>query len=614
MLQITKRKGVQKVFAETYRLTFVSERPFVYLDDARGMRLAELFFLSSVNSMQGWDDTVEIKSWEIDERPDEITVSITAGSSIWKNKIYRFHCRPRRFVYEVEVEGQGELCQVDYFGGYYSAQKRWGSGFFWSGQHFLQGFNPEPNSDEINYFAPGEGSTIDLMGVPLPGKANWFFTPPPFAFSFKGRYGWLGVGVEARPGENLFTEYEYHGRKTGFYLSLSFEGHWPVFGHCQLPGIGFDFCPDEYEALSAHVQALQGAGYVQQPLEDAKPSWWSEPIFCGWGAQSYLANMEKGSAPNYARQVAYESFLTTLEENDVIPGIVVLDDKWQATYGLNQVDEKKWPDLPGFIAMQHAHGKKVLLWLKAWDPEGVPVEECITNAAGLPLAVDPTNPAYERRLRESVRRMLSPDGYDADGFKIDFTARIPSGPGVCTYGDAWGLELMKCYLGIIYHEAKLAKRDALVMTHTPHPYLSDVLDMVRLNDINSGKDVNRAMTLRARIAALALPGAIIDTDNWPITNKATWRKYLSLQADLGVPSLYFASHIDSTKEALDVKDYQLIREVWARHRANLKNPKDARGGKKLVDTRRAKKGFSLPSVSPWRTLRLPKCSKRRTAA
>jgi hypothetical protein len=174
----------------------------------------------------------------------------------------------------------------------------------------------------------------------------------------------------------------------------------------------------------------------------------------------------------------------------------------------------------GFIAGQR-RGRHVLLWLKAWDPEGVPAEECITNAAGLPVAVDPTHPAYEQRLREAVRVMLT--DYDADGFKIDFTARVPSGPGFRLHGDAWGVELMRAYLAIVHGEAKRAKPDALIMTHTPHLYLADVVDMIRLNDVNTGTDVNRAMTHRARVASIACPGVIIDTDNWPMTDRETWR-------------------------------------------------------------------------------------------
>ena len=93
-----------------------------------------------------------------------------------------------------------------------------------------------------------------------------------------------------------------------------------------------------------------------------------------------------------------------LDANGVDPGIVVIDDKWQASYGDNEVDASKWPDLRGFVDRQHGRGRHVLLWLKAWDPEGVPVEECVRNAANRPTAVDPTNPAFVERLRAGVRR------------------------------------------------------------------------------------------------------------------------------------------------------------------------------------------------------------------
>jgi hypothetical protein len=317
---------------------------------------------------------------------------------------------------------------------------------------------------------------------------------------------------------------------------------------------------------SVHTTAVRAAASAR-PAPAQGAGWWSTTIFCGWGAQCHHAAVEHGRAPDYARQELYEQFLATLAANQLDPGIVVLDDKWQASYGDNAADPDKWPDLAGFIREQHARGRRVLLWLKLWDPEGLPAEECLRNAAGLPSAVDPTNPAFERRLRAAVRRMLGADGYGADGFKIDFSARTPSGPGLLRAGREWGLELMRRYLGILYNEAKRAKPDALIMTHTPHPYLADVTDMIRLNDVNVGKEIVPAMTHRARVAAIACPGTPVDTDNWPVSDRASWRTYLPLQAALGVPSLYYVDHIDSTGEPLEAEDYQLLRDVWGSYRA-----------------------------------------------
>jgi hypothetical protein len=158
--------------------------------------------------------------------------------------------------------------------------------------------------------------------------------------------------------------------------------------------------------------------------------------------------------------------------------------------------------------------------------------------------------------------MLGPTGYDADGFKLDFSARIPSGPGLVRHGQEWGLELLRRYLWILADEARCVKPDALIMAHTPHPYLADVVDMIRLNDVNMGKDIVAAMSHRARVARIACPEALIDTDNWPCTDRASWRDYLRVQPSLGIPSLYYVDHIDATGEPLEAADYGLLRELW----------------------------------------------------
>ena len=558
----------------TYHLAFLPDRPFVRVHTQGDQPIAELFAPSSVNSTIAKDDCTWLGEWTQVSVGDDCTCfERVIGSSVWDHKIIRFQCFPHRFSYEIEVSGSADIQEILYFGGYCSAIPRWGSGFFPSAQHFIQGFNPEPNVEEEIYFTPAESSKIDITGVPLAGRGDWFFTPPPFCFAFQYRsvhdsgQTWISMGVEAAAGQNQFEAFQYNGTRGAFWLSLPYEGHLSVTGAKQLPAIGFDFADDPYQALQAHVDSLTRQNCLIPPSAE-KPHWWRSPIFCGWGAQCHLASQQKGRAPDFACQPHYESFLSALEAHELNPGIVVIDDKWQAAYGTNHADPEKWPDLPGFIAGQHQKGRKVLLWLKAWDAEGLPPEECIRNAAGLPIAFDPTNPSFRQRLIESIEHMLSPQGYNADGFKLDFTARIPSGPGLTQYGNVWGLELMREYLSLLHTTAHTVKSDALLIAHTPHPYLADVIDMVRLNDINTAQPILPAMRHRARIAKIACPQALIDTDNWPMPNKAAWREYTAIQPELGIPALYFATHIDSTGEAMTAEDYDLIRSVWEKTRTN----------------------------------------------
>lgn len=565
LLALHHDNGTLRVDAARYHLIWHGDGPFVTLQDAAGSRVADLFALSGVHSTRGLDDTVRMGEWRAAIGDGVITVTLDAESAIWDAKRFIFECYPDRFRYRIVVEGRAAITEARYFGGYYSGSLKMGTGFFMSGQAFREGFNPEPSRQEVYAFPINAATTIDLTGTSLPGREDWFFTPPPFCYAFLLGAEWLGIGVEARPGENRFTAYSYEGRLDAFALSLDYEGQVPVDGVYELPALGFDFAPTPYAALERHVAALERHGCAPPVAERLQPAWWREPIFCGWGAQCGVARREGGRAPDYARQPLYDDFIDALARNGIYPGTIVLDDKWQATYGENRVDPAKWPDLPGFIARQHAAGRRVLLWLKAWDPEGLPIEACVTNAAGLPVALDPTSPLGEQALRESVRVMLGE--YGADGFKIDFSARIPSGPALRRHGDAWGLELMKAYLGILYDEAKRVRPDALVMAHTPHPYLSDCVDMIRLNDINMNADVNCAMQHRAHVVRIACPGVIIDTDNWPVRDRDQWRAYVQIQNTLGVPALYFATEIDRTGEPLTGDDYHLIRETWAAYRA-----------------------------------------------
>ena len=161
----------------------------------------------------------------------------------------------------------------------------------------------------------------------------------------------------------------------------------------------------------------------------------------------------------------------------------------------------------------------MLLWWKAWDPEGLPPELCVRNADGEPVALDPTNPAAREELRAIVTHDARPDGLDADGLKVDFTARTPSGRALAHRRRDVGDRAAARAAAVVYAAAKEAKPDALVITHTPHPAFVDVTDMIRLNDSRRRRRPRRADEFRAEVVRAACPELPIDTDDWRVPDK-----------------------------------------------------------------------------------------------
>ncbi|MHC1787541.1 MAG: hypothetical protein AB9880_10810 [Christensenellales bacterium] len=546
----------------TYALRLLPERPSAVVEDLEGRRLFELCLLSSCHTLGGRDVNGRLSYLREEPIPGGRRLLFQVDSSLWTGKQIHLDLLEDRLCYGVTLRGEGQLTDVEMLGGYCTgANARNGNARFYSSFEADQLFSPEPDRDETYWLKPSQRALIDLTGVPIPGRDHWFFTPPPFCFVLRWGSLCCTLGVTAAAGRWGFTEFEYTGG-SGQELILRYEGYTQVAGEYELPEVQMLFGQDEY-ALTAKFCAIGR----QPETSEAQPAWWREPIFCGWGAQCALGRQRGLKAPDLATQAFYEEFTPAFLSKGIDPGILVIDDKWQGHYGLNEVDPVKWPDMKGFIRRMHDEGRKVLLWLKAWDPEGVAEALCIRDFAGRPQAIDPTHPGYLDLFRGACRRLLGEDGLDADGFKIDFTARIPSCPGCSLHQEGvWGLELMRAYLVMVHDAAKAVKGDALIMCHCPHPYLADKLDMIRLNDINLGRPVNQQMRHRARLTRAALPGKLIDTDNWPMPDKASWLDYVRIQPELGVPSLYYLWCMDNSEEEITGEDLAVVRQVWRKYR------------------------------------------------
>jgi hypothetical protein len=532
-----------------------------------------LFLGAAVDSRSEIDTTTSRGPSALSRSREGWRLEVAMTSTAWSAKRLVLEGSDDWFEAHVEVDGQGAITDCRLLGGEFTGDRHRGPAMYRSEHAFRSLFNPEPSELERRCTAADAASAIDVVGTSLPGMRHWFFTPPPFCFGASinppadgadlPEGPWLTLGLAAQPGENTFSRFAFDPLEDGFSLRLDYEGQTTVDGHWRSPSVLFGFdAADPYDGISQYVARLEARGLVPPPIQRLRPEWWRRPIFCGWGAQSHLALVDGNTPQAYSTQEHYDRFLAHLSQRSLTPGTIIIDDRWQSSYGTGAVDTEKWPDLRGWIAARHSAGQHVLLWWKAWDPEGIEAGLTVRDALGNPITVDPAHPGYDSRLREIVRNLLGPEGLDADGFKIDFTARTPSGPSLKHSGAAWGVELLHQLLAIIYTEAKRTKPEALVITHTPNPYFRDVTDMIRLNDVNTKQPVLPQMWHRARVVQAACPDLLIDCDNWQMPDRATWRSYLGMQRQIGVPSLYYATHVDLSSESFEEGDYAALAEAW----------------------------------------------------
>jgi hypothetical protein len=522
--------------------------------------LLTLSLLSALDTVDGVDETLEV----LEPREEGTKIVVERRSTLWERAWLELHRVGDQLEVHTCVRGGGALTGVRLLGGR-STIAGAPLGRMLSGTSLPQLFSPNPEDGLAPIRDASAGAVTGVLGEGEPGRARWFFTPAPLFWALGDGERWLDVGMCAPIGELRFAEVTWEAVAKGFSLRMEYDGRTRVDGEFRAPVLVVTSgVADPFSGLRRHrddLVARQCAPRIE-PREQA--AWWRRPIFCGWGAQCHLEATGPGTlARDFATQERYDRFLGVLAEHEVVPGTVVLDDKWQSTYGRNEPDTQKWPDLQGWIADRHARGQRVLLWWKAWDPEGLPPELCVRNAAGDPVAFDPNNAEARETLRAAVTELLSPDGLDADGLKVDFTARTPAGRTLEAADGTWGIDLLHELLRVVYDAAKAAKPDALVITHTPHPAFLDVTDMIRLNDVIGGVDLVEQMELRADIVRAVLPELPIDSDDWRVPDKRSWREFLAVKPQIGVPSLYYATHIDSTNEPLDDEDYAAIREAWA---------------------------------------------------
>jgi hypothetical protein len=498
------------------------------------------------------------------DRP--LTLMAVAHSSLWQQRRFVWKFYPDHIEFQHFASGSATVERCYFFsngvsGKYFNgdtagvqsnstiyADKYFTPRVAHSDQHYYTIAMP----DRIGVAAADTDSEYERL------NASTLFAPAPLARAFRRGGRWVSVGIGTTPGAYNFNGFDYSGsRYAGASFFVDEQNREPGKDFAS-PVAALHFGYSEFEVLKDYVRWIDASGFGTEHRYPDVP-WHHLPIFCGWAEQTLIAPGYIVGAHDHATQENYENWIRILEERGLPVGTIVIDDKWQKHYGTFDVDVSKWPDLPGFIARQHAKGRHVLLWVPAHQSEGLP-RELTVQRKGLAIAGDVSNPAYEAFLRTQIKHLVKDVG--VDGFKEDWLDGIWDYSDVAQHAPLFGIEFLRKFQFILYDETHKWKPDAMVETQTPNPLFRESSDVLRLNDIYyASRDVTEMMRLRARIAWIA-GWPLVDCDNASETDLEEWWQYMEAQPTIGIPALYFVSRMESTGEVVPPEMWKRLASIW----------------------------------------------------
>lgn len=536
----------------------------------------------SVNCVRKCDETAAFDKWQKLEEKNVCTFSRSEKSVLWRQKKSTFVCNEDSIEFFMTVDGAGDVEDVRFFRACVN-----GVEYGFAGE-FDEICNTAPNFHGKIFYHPVESFSIsagDDLSAAVGGQALATCCSC-IGMRDRTERKYLVAGAAARPGEytwDLFrwnpgslmppTEYIGDQMKAGGF-ALEYAGKKKVSSLWETPHLILSFTTRCDQILSSYLDQCYKRSYLPKPHRRRIQNWWRSPIYCTWHDQVAASMMDRSNyigyngphARDFCTEELVEEWLGELIAHDCKPGIIILDDKWQLNLNDADPDTEKFPDMRNWIERCHQRGIKVFLWTAAWNNDNVPADEAITRD-GKVVCGDITNPKYEARFREMVRRYFSDaeDGLNADGVKMDGLLGLPIGPGLKNHENLWGTELQKRYLDILYEVAHATKKDVCVSTFVANPYLADTSDMVRLADMyHSRLSSLRAMQQRAEVYGSTMPHTLIDTDGqfeFSVTDNVT--SLIAEQMKLGIPTVYNGKLLRQNRFYMPVRYSELTDEDYA---------------------------------------------------
>jgi hypothetical protein len=568
-----------EVQTPSYSLRVHEGSPYIDLLDKDGAPWAQLYKGSDISTEAGADVTYAFNPPQVTRLNNgDVVIEIVSDTERESAKKQTWVCHNDFIETYITAKTENGLQNIRLLGGTTVEPNVFGLSM--SQRHFESVFNPQPSELERPVNSALESTHITTSGMWKPGRRREFLlTPFSYGFNRSAPAGngelpdgpWLMASISAPIEAQNSTQYSYNAVEDGFSLSLAYDTTDELSPTFTSPSLLLHFAPHPLQGLEDFKMHATALGHLHEPLVSTAP-WHRGTTFVTWGHQlEHERRLKQQGHAVAARDLITEPFvidaLQTLEKHNVHINKVVLDDKWQAEYGTNLPDTQKWPDMARFTHTQHEMGRHVLLWIKLFDPEGLPPELCILDARGRPIASDPTNPNYLELLRDQVHTMLSDNHLGADGLKLDFLAQLPHGPGLRWHGTKRGHAALHGVMKNVYDEALTTKNDALIEAQMVSPWFANTFNQVRLNDTNERHPVVRTMGQRASLALTLLPNHPIDPDGWPMRDLHSWREYIQAQPSLtGTITTHFVDSVNGVP--LTSKEYETLAEISRRKAAN----------------------------------------------